>query len=63
MLEHTYEHVDYISLHTYYGNQENDLGNFLAKSLDMDEFHPHRHRDCRLRAGEEAEQKADQPLL
>lgn len=38
VLEQTYEYVDYISLHTYYGNQENDLGNFLAKSLDMDEF-------------------------
>lgn len=38
VLEHTYEYVDYISLHTYYGNRENDLGNFLAKSLDMDEF-------------------------
>jgi len=38
VLEHTYEHVDYISLHTYYGNQENDIKNFLAKSLDMDNF-------------------------
>jgi len=38
VLEHTYEYVDYISLHTYYGNPENDVKNFLAKSLDMDEF-------------------------
>ncbi|HHV97222.1 MAG TPA: alpha-N-arabinofuranosidase [Clostridiaceae bacterium] len=38
VLEHTYEHIDYISLHTYYGNYENDTANFLAKSLDMDEF-------------------------
>jgi len=38
VLEHTYEHVDYISLHTYYGNQENNVRNYLAKSLDMDEF-------------------------
>ncbi|WP_085522973.1 arabinosylfuranosidase ArfA [Tuberibacillus sp. Marseille-P3662] len=38
VLEHTYEHVDYISLHTYYGNRDNDLGNYLAQSLDMDEF-------------------------
>ncbi|MDQ0338634.1 alpha-N-arabinofuranosidase [Caldalkalibacillus uzonensis] len=37
-LEHTYEQVDYISLHTYYGNRENDTANFLAKSLDMDHF-------------------------
>ncbi|WP_434578626.1 alpha-N-arabinofuranosidase [Thermoanaerobacterium thermosaccharolyticum] len=38
VLEHTYDHVDYISMHTYYGNEENDIGNFLAKSLDMDAF-------------------------
>lgn len=38
VLEHTYEHADYISLHAYYGNQKNDTGNFLAKSLDMDAF-------------------------
>lgn len=36
VLEHTYEHVDYISLHTYYANDEDDLGTFLARSLDMD---------------------------
>lgn len=35
-LEHTYEHVEYISLHNYYGNSEDDLKNYLAKSLDMD---------------------------
>jgi alpha-L-arabinofuranosidase len=38
VLDHTYDHVDYISLHTYYGNQENDIANYLAKSLDMDNF-------------------------
>lgn len=38
VLEHTYEHVDYLSLHMYYGNSENNLGNYLAKSLDMDQF-------------------------
>ena len=38
VLEHTYEHVEYISMHTYYGNRDNDLGNFLARSLDMDRF-------------------------
>ena len=27
-----------ISLHTYLGNPENDTRNFLAKSLEMDEF-------------------------
>ncbi|WP_026486270.1 arabinosylfuranosidase ArfA [Caldanaerobius polysaccharolyticus] len=38
VLDYTYEYVDYVSLHTYYGNQEDDIGNYLAKSLDMDEF-------------------------
>lgn len=38
VLDHTYDHVDYISLHTYYGNRDNDLGNYLAQSLDMDQF-------------------------
>lgn len=38
VLEHTYEHVDYLSLHTYYGNLSNNTPNFLAKSIDMDRF-------------------------
>jgi len=38
VLDHTYEHVDYISLHTYYGNHEKDTANFLAKTMDMDAF-------------------------
>ena len=38
VLEHTYDYVDYISLHTYYGNPDNDTPNFLASSLDMDQF-------------------------
>ena len=38
VLEHTYEHVDYISLHTYYGNAADDLGTYLAKSMDMDAY-------------------------
>jgi len=38
VLEHTYEYVDYISLHTYYGNQSNDTPHFLAQSLDMDHY-------------------------
>ena len=38
VLRHTYEYVDYLSLHCYYGNQDNDLGNYLAQSLDMDQF-------------------------
>lgn len=38
VLDHTYEHVDYISLHTYFGNQSNDTANFLAQSVGMDSF-------------------------
>jgi alpha-N-arabinofuranosidase len=38
VLNHTYDHVDYVSLHTYYGNGENDTPNFLARSLEMDSF-------------------------
>lgn len=38
VLEHTYDHVDYISLHTYYGNRDNDIANYLARSMDMDAF-------------------------
>ncbi|MHC5216556.1 arabinosylfuranosidase ArfA [Enterococcus sp. LJL128] len=38
VLEHTYDYVDYLSLHQYYGNQEDDLDNYLARSLDMDAF-------------------------
>ncbi|MDF2960798.1 MAG: alpha-N-arabinofuranosidase [Paenibacillus sp.] len=38
VLDHTYEHVEYLSLHTYYGNRANDLPNYLARSLDMDYF-------------------------
>jgi alpha-N-arabinofuranosidase len=38
VLDHAHEHVDYISLHTYLGNKENDTPHFLAKSLEMDRF-------------------------
>lgn len=38
VLDHTYEYVDYLSLHQYYGNASNDLAEYLACSLDMDQF-------------------------
>ncbi len=38
VLEHTYDVVDYISLHNYYGNRENDTMAYLACSQDMDRF-------------------------
>lgn len=37
-LECTYDHVDYVSMHQYYGNEAEDTADFLAKSDDMDEF-------------------------
>jgi alpha-N-arabinofuranosidase len=37
-LEHTYDHVDYVSMHQYYGNQADDSQDFLACSDDMDQF-------------------------
>jgi alpha-L-arabinofuranosidase len=38
VLEHSYEHVDYISCHAYYQERDGDLGSFLASALDMDYF-------------------------
>ncbi len=38
VLDHTYDHVEYVSLHTYYRNPEDDRATFLARSLDMDAF-------------------------
>ena len=38
VLEHTYPHIDYISLHTYYGKRNNDTLDFLAHAVDMDRF-------------------------
>ena len=37
-LEHTYDFVDYVSMHQYYGNRDNDTLDFLAQSDDMDKF-------------------------
>jgi alpha-N-arabinofuranosidase len=37
-LEYTYDYVDYISMHQYYGNQADDTADFLALSMDMERF-------------------------
>jgi alpha-N-arabinofuranosidase len=37
ILEHTYEHIDYLSLHRYYENYNNDE-DFLASFVDMNKF-------------------------
>ena len=38
VLDHAYNHIDYISLHQYYGNHDDDTPNFLSKSDEMDDF-------------------------
>lgn len=38
VLEYTYEYVDYLSLHTYYGKEDLDTAEFLAKPLDMSRY-------------------------
>lgn len=36
VLDHLYEHAEYISLHIYFHNKGNDYPNYLAKALEMD---------------------------
>ncbi len=38
VLDHCYDSVDYVSLHTYYGDHDRDPETFLANNLDMDRF-------------------------
>ena len=38
VLEHSFEHVDFISCHAYYQERDGDLDSFLASSLDMQYF-------------------------
>ena len=38
VLNHTYDYVDYVSLHQYYGNQKNNAEDFLGRSEHMDAF-------------------------
>src|SRR5699024_975838 len=37
-LIHTYEYVDYISLHQYFDNYQEDSANYLAKPMEIDHF-------------------------
>jgi len=37
-LERTYDYVDYVSLHQYYGNRDNDSNDYLAQSDEMSDF-------------------------
>ena len=38
VLDHCYDSIDYLSLHQYYGNPNDDLATFLAASRGMDRF-------------------------
>ena len=39
VLEHSYDFVDYISMHQYYGNPDNErIEDYLANTLDMDNY-------------------------
>ena len=38
MLTECYDNVDYVSLHRYYGNPHNDTNDFLASTMDLDDF-------------------------
>jgi len=38
MLNECYDNVDYVSLHRYYGNPHNDTKDFLASTMDLDDF-------------------------
>ena len=38
VLDHCYDNVDYISMHTYYADPDRDPETFLASNVDMDRF-------------------------
>lgn len=55
VLRQTYEYADYLSLHQYYMNTEDDLPSFLASNMQMDNFIKEVAAIC---AGIKAEKKA-----
>ena len=38
VLDLTYDLVDYVSVHTYFGNADDNISSFLSKSLKMDQY-------------------------
>jgi alpha-N-arabinofuranosidase len=38
VLRECYDHIDYISLHNYYGNPHNDTAEYLSQAIEMDTF-------------------------
>ncbi|QGQ97748.1 alpha-N-arabinofuranosidase [Paenibacillus psychroresistens] len=38
VLEHTYDHIEYLSLHSYYWKKDGDTASYLASSVEMDAY-------------------------
>lgn len=38
LIDECYDTIDYVSMHQYYGNRDNDSANFLASNVDLDQF-------------------------
>lgn len=38
VLDNAYDNIDYLSMHSYYGNRDGDSANFLASAMDMEAF-------------------------
>ena len=38
LIDECYDTIDYVSMHQYYGNRNNDSANFLASNVDLDQF-------------------------
>ncbi len=38
VLREAYEHIDYLSMHEYYGNPDDDTAKYLSCSMDMEDF-------------------------
>ena len=38
VLDHTYDYVDYLSLHCYYGNYDGNTASYLGRAEEMDKF-------------------------
>ncbi len=63
VLSECYEHVDYLSLHQYYGNRDNNTPEFLANSRGMDEFITSVLSIADCVKAKKRRQKADQSVL
>ena len=50
VLTETYDLVDYVSIHTYFGNPEGNLGSFLARPCQMEDYIRNTIAVCELRA-------------